>query len=240
MPTLPYHNSKGDRLPGVTWVLGQNLGWNKDALMGWANREGRAGRDIRGDRSSSNVAANIGTAVHTMIEAHAQGWDPVVAAGSQLTDLDEEGQAKVHRGYGAFKKWAKNSRIQLIATEIYGVDEEYQTGFCADALGLEDVGMDEAILDQGLSLVDWKSSKGTYADHFIQCSAYAVFVERKLETWFGRPIRLDGAHVLRVDKEHGHFHHAFWTREMLVVGWRVFTWLRALHHIKPTIEAYVR
>jgi hypothetical protein len=210
--------------------------------MRWANREGLAGRNIRGERSTVQRAADVGTAVHTMIEAHAQGWDPVAAAGSTLTDLTEEDQAKVHLGYNQFKRWFRGNNLVIVGTELYGVDEEYQTGFCLDALALEE---DEprngrTPCDVALALVDWKSSKGTYADHFVQVSAYAVFAEKKLTAATGAPCRFSGAHVLRVSKDHGTFHHTFWSRELLDDGWKAFTWARALHQLRPTIESYVR
>lgn len=236
MPTQPYYNSKGERRAGTTWVLGQNLGWNKDALMGWANKEGLAGRSIRGERTTAAVAANIGTATHTMIEAHAQGWDPVVAAGSQLTDLQEQDQARVHNAFASFKQWLRNNRLDIIATEVFGVDEEYQTGFCADALALEQVEEGPPVL----SLVDWKSSKATYSDHFIQVAAYTVFIENLIRVHTGVDCTLFGAHVLRVSKDHGSWHHTFWSRDILREGWKAFTWCRALHEIRPTIESYVR
>jgi len=236
MPTVPYHNASGQRLPGVTWVLGQNLGWNKDALMKWANREGLAGKDIRGDRSTSNVAATIGTAVHAMIEADIQGWDPVAAAGSGLADLPECDRAAAHAGFDGFKRWARNNRITIVGTELHGVDEEYQTGFCLDGLGLEEQ-------EEGpptFTLLDWKRTKGTYADHFIQVSAYTVFIEKYLRRWDVLPEggQLTGAHVLRVGD--GNFSHKFWTRRQLEDGWRVFSWLRALHQLRWTIEGYVK
>jgi len=236
MPTVPYFSAAGVRLPGVTWVLGQNLGWNKDALMKWANREGLAGRDIRGDRSTSNVAATIGTAVHAMIEAHIQGWDPVAAAGSELAGLPDGDRAKVHAGFDGFQRWARNNRITVIGTELYGVDEEYQTGFCLDGLGLEEAEIGPA----GLTLLDWKRTKGTYADHFIQVAAYTEFVEKKLRCWGMLPTDgyLTGAHVLRVGD--GNFKHQFWTRAQLEDGWKVFSWLRALHQVRWTIEGYVK
>lgn len=246
MPTVPYFNASGVRLPGVTWVLGQNLGWNKDALMKWANREGLAGRDIRGDRSTSNVAATVGTAVHAMIEAHIQGWDPVAAAGSSLLELPESDRAKVHAGFDGFQRWSRNNRITVIGTELYGVDDEYQTGFCLDGLGLEDTSGTDQESSVSLTLLDWKRTKGTYADHFIQVAAYTVFVEKKLREWgmlppvnsFDVPVRLTGAHVLRVGD--GNFKHQFWTRKQLEDGWKVFSWLRALHQVRWTIEGYVK
>lgn len=238
MPTQPYFNEHGERVPGTTWVLGQNLGWNKDPLMRWANREGLAGRDIRGDRSTAGRAADVGTAVHTMIEAVAQGWDPLAAAGSQLTGLAGDDQVKAHNGFSMFERWYRSSRLKIVATEMYGVDEEYQTGFCLDALALEAVGEPPEAPD--IALVDWKSSKGTYADHFVQVAAYVNFTERAFKRHLGIACRLSGAHVLRVSKDHGTFHHTFWSRAILDEGWKVFTWCRALHQVKPLIESYVR
>jgi hypothetical protein len=236
VPTHPYHNAKGERRAGVTWVLGQNLGWNKDALMGWANREGLAGRNIRGERSTAQVAADIGTAAHSMIEAHIHGWDPVAAAGSQLTSLTEEDQAKAHLAFSGFTRWARNNRLVIVGTELFGVDEEYQTGYCLDALAINEENPESPTFD----LVDWKSSKGTYSDHFVQVSAYTYFEEKRLTGWLGRPIRFGGAHILRVSKATGMWKHVFWPRDLLDNGWKVFTWARALHEMRPTIESYVR
>ena len=36
MPTQPYKTTAGERVPGVTTVLGAQLAWNKGALMYWA------------------------------------------------------------------------------------------------------------------------------------------------------------------------------------------------------------
>ena len=232
MPTQPYYNARGERLPGTTWVIGQNLGWNKDPLMRWANREGLAGRNIRDERGTTvQRAGDIGTAAHAMIEGRIQGRDPEEAAESELFVLGAEDRKKAMQGFHSFERWYRDQRAIIVATELFGVDEEYQTGFCLDALGLSQPDLD---------LYDWKSSKGTYADHMIQIAAYTVFVEKKLTEWFGGPVRLGGAHVLRVGKDTGTFKHLYWTRDDLEHGWRAFSWLRALHYLRPTIEAYVR
>ena len=236
MPTQPYVNAAGQRLPGVTWVIGTNLGWNKDALKVWANREGLAGRAITRDFGGTTAqrAADIGTAAHAMIEAHIHGLDPEVAAASELDALSADDRVKAERGFGMFLRWFRGSRVVVLGTELWGIDEEYQTGFCIDAIGREHD------LSDGIVLLDWKSSKGTYADHFIQIAAYAGFYERMWTRLTGETIRLEAAHVLRVSKESGAFKHACWDRDMLDDGWRAFTWLRALHTLKPKLEGYVR
>ena len=239
MPTQPYTNRAGARLPGTTWVIGQNLGWNKDALKFWANREGLAGREIRRDWSGETAtrAADIGTASHAMIEAHIQGYEPKLVAADLLNALaNDEDREKAKRGFGGFLRWFRQTRIEVIATELFGVDEEYQTGYCIDGIGLEHAedGTPE------LSTVDWKTSKGTYADHAIQVAAYTVFAEKRFTEWMGQPVRFAGAYILRVAKESGQFKHLFIPRENLELPWRVFTWLRAMHQAKPQIEALVR
>jgi hypothetical protein len=233
MPTQPYRNADGQRIPGTTTVIGQNLGWNKDALIKWANREGLAGRDIR-DRSAQREA-NIGTAVHAMIEGYLHGALPEERAATELAALSDEDQQRAMVGFAAFRRWLRNSRLEIVATELFGVDDEWQVGFCLDALAL-DRGDGKPIFE----VLDWKSGSGIYAEHFIQLAAYTTLVERQLVTWFGRPVRLGGAHVLRVGKDTGAFTHAYWPRKVLEDGWRAFTRLRTVHALRPRIESYVR
>jgi hypothetical protein len=236
--TQPYRNAAGERRPGTTWVLGQNLGWNKDALMGWANREGLAGRSIKESRTATaSRAANVGTACHTMIEAHILGQEPKLVAADQLSALVcDEDRTKAKQGFTSFFRWYQASSLQIIATEVFGVNEEYQTGFCADALAIE---VDESG-KRSFTLLDWKSSKGTYADHLIQVAAYTYFIEAMLTEWYAEPIILTGAHVVRVGKDNGNFSHKFWDRTVLEQGWRVFSWLRAIHEQRWALEAHVR
>ena len=238
MPTHPYYNLAGERRAGTTYVIGQNCGWNKDALMGWANREGLAGKSIKESRTNTaGRAADIGTCTHTMIEGRILGYEPKLFAADQLTLLAcDEDRERAKRAFANFDRWYRQSSLNVVATEVFGVNEEYQTGFCADALALEANG--EGVNEW--TLLDWKSSKGTYADHFIQVAAYAHFTDRLVSDYLGEEIHVNGAHVVRVDKETGSFKHVFWSREDLKHGWAVFTWLRAIHEKRWTIERYVK
>jgi hypothetical protein len=42
-----YLSASGKRLPGVTTVISKNLGWNKQALINWANQCGLSGKRHR-------------------------------------------------------------------------------------------------------------------------------------------------------------------------------------------------
>lgn len=240
MPTQPYLNAKGERVPGVTTVIGANLGWNKDALKLWANREGLAGREMRRDWGGSTMerAANIGTAAHGMIEAHVLGLDVEAGAAALLAKLCPEDQTKARRGFQNFLRWYSTSQLRVTRTEFPFVDEEYQFGGCPDAL-IEQPSMTEGEPVEE-TIGDWKSSKGTYADHFIQVAAYVVGAERFLTKERGHPVRLAGAHVIRVGKDTGVFSHKYWSRDDLELGWSAFTRLRGLHLLRWKIEAFVK
>ena len=60
------------KAPSVTTVIGDNLGWNKNALMNWAKRQSAMGNDV--DAMLSD-AADTGTLLHLLIEAHQRGFD---------------------------------------------------------------------------------------------------------------------------------------------------------------------
>jgi hypothetical protein len=223
MPTQEYRNQAGVRLPGVTTVIGGNLGWSKDGLIYWAHKVGREGKSLEEARQG---AADIGSIAHDLVEKYIHGDD--VGRQRILHEAPEAFRAPAIEAFGAFERWWKQSRGTIVATEMWGVDDEYQTGFCIDALRLEE--------DGTLALLDWKTSNGVYPDHVIQLAAYTRFIERKLTEWVGQPVRLDGgAHLCRFSKGVGSFTHHWWPRSVLDIGWSAFTWIRALHGVKATI-----
>ena len=66
MPTIPYKLKDGTKVSGVTTIISQNLGWNKQQLMYWANQMGLEGKN---HREVSQKAADAGTLAHALIEA---------------------------------------------------------------------------------------------------------------------------------------------------------------------------
>ena len=60
------------KAPSVTTIIGDNLGWNKNALMAWAKRQTALGYDAD---AMLKDAGEIGTLLHILIEAHQQGFD---------------------------------------------------------------------------------------------------------------------------------------------------------------------
>jgi hypothetical protein len=216
MPTIPYHLADGSRVPGVTTVISTSLGWNREALMWWANQEGLAGRNYR---DSQKQAADAGTFAHAMVEAqiHGEQWTPPETATPE--------QLKLARlSFDAWKEWITNSRIKFIATEPHLVSEEYRFGGTPDAIGK---------LKSGICLLDWKTSKGIYAEYLVQLAAYE-------HLWnLAEPDQAitGGIHACRFDKTTGGFAHHFWPCEALRPAWEAFLALRRLYDLQREMKA---
>lgn len=217
-PTQDYRLASGAKAPGVTTVI-KNVGWSTENLIRWANKQGLAGVDVRtpwGQRSSSK-AADVGTLVHSLVEADIRG--------TQAPEVPEEMKVQVEQGLESFRRWLRQTKIEIIGTELYGVDEEYASGWCLDAIGKE---------EDGLSLLDWKTGGGPYPEHLLQVAAYTVFFEKLTGQ------TLCGAHVCRFGKDSGVFHQVYFPRSILETGFKAWTLARGLHQYRPMIEAYVR
>lgn len=160
---------------------------------------------------------NIGTFVHNLIEAE--------VLGQPAPEIPEEYQSRVEQGLETFREWREQTRLEIIGTELYGVDEEYEAGWCLDAL---------VAFQDKVSVIDYKSGKGPFPEHFLQLSAYVTFVER-VTGW-----KLHGAYIGKFSTESGIFHTVFWPRAVLETGFKAWSLARGLHQYRPLIEGYVR
>ena len=102
MPTQPYKDRNGKRVPGVTTVIGGNLGWNKGALMYWAWNEGVNGRNFR---DTSQKAADIGTIAHAMVEAELKDKD-----WKKIVDLRNVTDEMIDRAENSYLAWLERAR----------------------------------------------------------------------------------------------------------------------------------
>lgn len=218
-PREGYTLRDGSKVPGVTTVIGGSLGWNKEGLLRWAWMEGKEGRNYR---DTSQAAADAGTLAHAMIEAHIQDSPFTPPAGTEPGNL-----AKAETAFGACREWLSDLRIALVATEIKLVSEAHRFGATPDAIGVRG--------EKGLVLLDWKSSRGTYADHVIQVAAYA-------EAWeevAGQPL-VGGVYLCRFDKNSGGFSTKWWPRDAMAGPWKAFLALRQLYDLKREVEGLAK
>jgi len=143
----------GKRLPGVTTVTGV---LNKPGLLDWASDCGKRNVEWRDELES---AGDRGTLAHTIIENYLLGKK---TSYKDYTDIE-----KIHakNSFKSFKKWHKAHNIDVIFVEQQLVSEEYQYGGTFD---LYVSYPDENVFE----LIDIKTSKGIYPDHYYQVSAY--------------------------------------------------------------------
>lgn len=214
MPTQDYKLPDGRKVPGVTTV-NKNVGWSQENLMRWANKIGREGLALHDARAEA--PAKIGTLVHSFIEAEVLGLPE--------PEVPEEFRDRVLRGRDTFREWREQTRLEILGTELHGVDEEDEAGWCVDGL----LGFGDRI-----SVGDWKSGKGPFPEHVLQLGAYTTFVERKLG------VKLHGAYIGKFSTTSGIFHQVFFPRDVMEVGYKAWTLARGLHVYRPMIEGYVR
>lgn len=141
-----YRDAAGNKLPGVTTVLGQTLGWNKDALIGWANKLGREGKGLE----ARDKAADKGTETHDAVEAALMhGKDPHEIASAEIAANAARVVAFIRERFRVL-----HCEIPLIGPGCGGTID----------LILED--------DDGVIIGDLKTGKGVHDEMAVQLGAY--------------------------------------------------------------------
>ena len=220
MPTPKdgYRLADGTRVPGTTTIIGRFK--NSSALMGWAFKQGKSG--ARSLYEKAEEAAEIGTVAHGMVELHIKGaGEREIQIYLEDALIDPGMCAKAATAYEAYKAWAENFKVKIIAQEIQLVSEKYRYGGTPDAVGL---------IGNQLVLLDWKTSNGVYADYIIQLAAYQnLWNENNPD----RPIT-GGAHLLRFSKEKADFAHHYFSD--LTDEWEQFKDFRRCYERDKRIE----
>lgn len=172
-----YKTKDGAIVPGATTIIKNNLGWNKQALLGWMRREALRGNDPYKMRDK---AADIGTIAHYLCECDAKGIKPDL---SEYAPADVEVAENCFLGY---LDWKKQHNAKIVKTELQLVSEKYKFGGTIDTICTINGGE--------LVLGDIKTSSGIYPTHKIQVAAYYNLA---LETGYD----LKEAFLLHFDKK---------------------------------------
>jgi hypothetical protein len=177
------------------------------------------GQEGKHHREEANKAADAGTCAHDMIEAYIRGveFDP---APYEYEALDAAKPC-----YDGFLKWASQTRLELVESEVSLVSERYRYGGTMDALAI----------DGQRILGDWKTASGVYADNLIQLAAYKQLWEEN------NPDKsIDGGmYLLRISKqkEPGDpvtFAYHYW--EHLDHAWDAFLHMRELYELNKRLK----
>lgn len=212
MPTIPYKNTKGERIPGTTTVLG-NIGWKTPGLIWWGYEQGKTGKDLYDKTDADN-----GTRSHYLLECDIKNIPPDYSKFPPDTDW-----TPAEKCYQNFLNWKGTVRFELVKAELSLVSEETQTGATIDCLAM--------ILGK-LCLFDWKTGKGltVYADHICQIETYRHIYN---ENFPDDPIT-GGMYLARISKEHADYAVYHW--DEVPEAWESFLLARKLHDLKKKIE----
>ena len=137
-------------------------------------------------RRKSKEALTSGSTAHDWIEAHikAQIEGRVIEGGPETIE-DKKARASVL----AFLEWEKSHEIVWMASELVVGSEMHEFGGKLDGL---------ALVDEVMTLVDFKTSNQISKDYFLQTAAYQMALEE-----MGQAI--DQRLILRIPKTGGEF-----------------------------------
>ena len=217
---------KNEVLPGTTTIIGRFK--DSNALIRWAWKQGHEGKELYGDDSQAGQALKIGTATHSMIEAHINGKSPKVALNKELKL--EVHKKKARTSFEAYLHWEKSNNLVLLSKfqEVQLVSPQWKFGGTPDAIGRMG---DEVVL------LDWKTSNGIYSDYIIQLAAYQHLVDFGVRMDNGKKLPFvcgKGAHLLRFSKENADFNHAYFAD--LSEGWETFKLFRQAYDLDKLLK----
>jgi len=156
-----YYLRDNTLVPGVTTIT--KLIVNKDALINWAYQCGLKGIDPAKYRDEKSDAGSL---AHAMILAHLKGEEVDTTEYSQhVIDLAEN-------SFLSYLEWEKGHKIEVIFAEEPLVSEKYRYGGTPDLF---------CNLDGIPTLVDYKTGKDIYDEHYLQVAAYKqLLIENKI------------------------------------------------------------
>lgn len=171
---IKYYTKNGILVPGVTTVLAVLA---KPALIPWANKLGLQGIEV--GKYVDNLA-DAGTLAHAFCESDFTGH------GVDIQDYTPNQVTLAKNAFKKFLEWkGKQSTFKVLKAELQLVSEEHMFGGTADLY---------CELNGKKTLIDIKTCKAVYSEHFTQVAAYKILLEEN-----GYPV--EDAKILRIGRE---------------------------------------
>jgi hypothetical protein len=219
-PTQDYRID-GEKIPGNTTVIGQNLGWKTPGLMGWQKKIIKAQMcptclsNFKDPNKIKDDAADAGTLAHLLIE-----HDIKNLAAPDISKYPKDIIDKAETGFLNYLAWKEGIRFILKNMEVPLISHKYRYGTTVDVV---------ALANGKTCLVECKTSNDIYTDFLIQLAAQKAAWD---ENYPDDPIC--GVHILKVHKEHASFSHHYFGE--LPGCFEAFLDLRDLHDRKKQLE----
>ena len=206
---IVYKNKEGKRIPGTTTITGVI---NKPLLVNWANNLGLQGINVR---DYVDDKADIGTLVHEMMFCDLKGTE---------VDTSYYTGQQIDIAKNSFKKylaWKKEHTIEPILLEEGMVSEKFQFGGTIDFYGK---------IDGIPTLVDYKTCKALYMEHFIQVSAYRQPLRE-------HECKVKNCAILRVGRsEMEGFEYVPIPAKKLALCWKMFKYCLGIYNLKKQLK----
>jgi hypothetical protein len=126
-----------------------------------------------------DVAANIGTLAHYMVQCDLSGETPDLSTYTK-DDIDKAENALLK-----WYEWRKTHKIEPVLLEAPLVSEQFRFGGTIDCY---------AIIDGVATLADFKTGKAIYPEYITQLAAY-----RQLLRGVGKPVQQ--ARIIRIGRD---------------------------------------
>jgi len=168
-----YYTKDGVLVPGVTTVLSVLA---KPALIPWANKLGLQGIEVG---KFVDSLGDVGTLCHNIIECYLKKQEV------DYSDYTPNQRILAENASKKFFEWEKKNDFKVLQSELQLVSEKYLFGGTCDIYGE---------LNGKKTLIDIKTSKGCYPEHFCQVSAYRLLLREN-------GYIVDDAKILRIGRE---------------------------------------
>ena len=168
-----YYTKDGILVPGVTTVLSILA---KPALIPWANKLGLQGIEVG---KFVDSLGDVGTLCHSIIESYLKKQEV------DYSDYTPNQRVLAENASKKFFEWEQKNDFQVLQSEFQLVSEKHFFGGTVDIY---------CIFNGEKTLIDIKTSKATYPEHFTQVAAYKILLEEN-----GYPV--ENAKILRIGRE---------------------------------------
>jgi hypothetical protein len=205
-----YYLTDGTRVPSVSTILNE---LNKPALVPWANKLGLQGIDVK---NYVDALAGIGTLTHDMILSRLRGEEPDASAYSP-------NQVECAKWcFTSYLAWEKENKLEPVMLETPLVSELYKYGGRSDFLGY---------VNGKLTLLDFKTGRAIYSEHFIQLSAYSGLVN-ECRPELGK---IEQYKILNIPREESESFDQK-TKTSLMAEWGIFQAALKIYNLKKGLE----
>lgn len=195
---------------GVTTVT-EELGWNKQILVNWANRMGLKG--INTNKYTDDKAA-IGTLGHQMCT------DFLLKQETDTDDYSKNQIESARNSANSFFRWIEGKKIEPILIETPLVSEKLKYGGTLDIFAKE---------DGAKELIDLKTGAGIYPEMVVQVAAY-----RNLLLEAGHNV--DGIKILNIPRTEGEsFIEKYVPLDVCDEAWKIFVKCLEIRELKKRL-----